>query len=73
MAFTQDDLDRLDKAIAQGVLSLSFADGRSVTFSSFKELIERRNFVAQQLGQTAGRQRIFTEYTKGVVAPKDTE
>ncbi|MDH5279516.1 MAG: hypothetical protein OEW52_00035 [Thermoleophilia bacterium] len=67
MAYVQADLDRIDKAIAQGVLSVSFSDGRSVTFSSFAELAARRNFIANQMGvANAGRQRLLGEYKKGV-------
>lgn len=64
--FTSDDLKRLDKAIAQGVMSVTFSDGRAVNFSSFDELVSRRHFVAQQLGEEAGRQRLLGEYKRGV-------
>ncbi len=66
--FTTDDLARIDQAIAQGVLEVRFADGRQVTFSSFKELVSRRDFVARQLGKAAGRQRLLTQFTKGVTS-----
>jgi len=64
--FTSADLARLDKAIAQGVMEVTFSDGRSVTFSTFQELVARRNFVARQLGEESGRQRLFSEFKKGV-------
>lgn len=64
--FTQADLERIDKAIAQGVLEVTFADGRSVKFSTFQELVSRRNFIARQLGLEGGRQRMFGEFRKGV-------
>ncbi|MFW6040112.1 MAG: phage head-tail joining protein [Gemmatimonadota bacterium] len=66
--FTDQDLARIDKAIAQGALSVEFADGRTVQFSTFKELVARRNFIARQLGEQAGRQRLFAEFKKGVRA-----
>jgi hypothetical protein len=67
MAYTEADADRLRKAIAQGVMSVTFSDGRSVTFSSFAELTARLNYVEQQLGQAnAGRQRLLASYRKGV-------
>ncbi len=65
-AFTQDDLDRIKKAIAQGVLTVTFADGRSVTFSNFAELSARYDFIARALGLEAGRRRMLGEYKKGV-------
>lgn len=64
--FTRADLERIDKAIAQGVLEVTFADGRKVRFSTFQELVQRRNFVARKLGEEGGRQRLFSEFRKGV-------
>lgn len=67
MAYTQDDVDRLEKAIAQGVMTVTFSDGRSVTFSSFEELSARLAFVRGQMGTAnAGRQRLLGAYRKGV-------
>lgn len=64
--FTESDLARLDRAIAQGVLRVRFSDDREVEFSTFQELVARRNFVAQQLSKDGGRQRLFTKFKKGV-------
>ncbi len=64
--FTETDLRRLDNAIAQGVMSVTFSDGRRVEFSTFAELTARRNFVAKELGKEAGRQRMYGKYDKGV-------
>lgn len=64
--FTESDLAKLDRAIKQGVMSVTFSDGRRVEFSTFSELTARRNFVAQSLGKDAGRQRMFGEFKKGV-------
>lgn len=64
--FTQDDLQRLDRAIKQGVRSVTFADGRKIDFSTFEEMVARRNFIAQQLGEDAGRQRLLARFRKGV-------
>lgn len=67
MAYTSDDIERLEKAIAQGVMSVTFSDGRSVTFSSFDELSARLAFVRQQMSvANSGRQRLLGEYRKGV-------
>lgn len=65
-AFTQEDLDRLDRAITQGVRSITFADGRVIQYSTFQEMVDRRNFIAQCLGLEAGRQRLLTRFKKGV-------
>lgn len=45
MAWTQDDLDRLDIAIASGALSTKLADGREVTYHRMSDLIRARNLV----------------------------
>lgn len=66
MAITQDDLDRLEQAMVQGVLTVTFSDGRSVTFSTFEELNARWQFVAKRLGYDAGRRRMLSEFKKGV-------
>lgn len=64
--FTDDDLKRLDKAIAQGVMSVRFADGREIRFSTFEEMVGRRNFIAKELGLEAGRRVILSRFEKGV-------
>jgi hypothetical protein len=67
MAYTQTDVDRLETAIAQGVMSVTFSDGRSVTFSSFEELSARLDFVKRQMGVAhTGTQRLLARYRKGV-------
>lgn len=66
MAYTADDLERIEQAIAQGVLTVTFADGRSVTFSNFDELNSRWQFIAKRLGYDAGRRRMLAEFKKGV-------
>ncbi|WP_027853843.1 phage head-tail joining protein [Marinobacterium litorale] len=38
MAFTQDDLDSIREAIASGEKSVTYADGKSVTYRSMAEL-----------------------------------
>lgn len=66
MAYTAADLERIEEAIAQGVLKVDFSDGRSVTFSSFEELNARWQFIAKRLGYDAGRRRMLAEFRKGV-------
>jgi hypothetical protein len=66
-SFTAADLTSLEEAMAQGVLAVTFADGRQVTFSSFQELVNRWHFIAQALGEEGGRRRMFAEFKRGVV------
>lgn len=40
MAFTQTDLDAIRAAIAQGVLSFRYPDGRQVTYQSTEALLK---------------------------------
>ena len=62
MAYSQTDLDRLDAAIATGVLVMKYADGSQVTYRSLDELITARGRVAASISasasQTLGNPRI---------------
>lgn len=67
MAFTQTDLDRLDSAIAMGTLTCKI-NGKEVTYRSMSELMQARNFIAQQISQQSGTSvgnAIFTEFSRG--------
>lgn len=63
---TQDDLDRLERALAKGTKSVTFSDGRAVTFASFEELVKRIQYVRQSLGQEVADKKLLARYTKGV-------
>lgn len=62
MAYAQTDLDRLDAAIASGVLVVKYADGSQATYRSLDELRQARGIVAASLSasatQTMGNPRI---------------
>ncbi len=65
MGFTTDDLERIERAIAQGALSVRYED-RTVTYDSFRELVARRDFIRGQLGlKPAGPRRILAQYSDG--------
>lgn len=67
MALTQADLDALDLAIASGALQVTDKDGRSTRYDSLAELLKRRSFVAQQLGQSAaGGQTFYVQPRTGL-------
>lgn len=57
--WTQADIDKLKKAIASGVLSVSYAGPpqRSVTYQSLEAM---RSLLAEMVGQVNGR----TAYTR---------
>ena len=49
MAYTSDQLTALETAIAQGALSVRFAD-RSITYNSYAEMIRLRDSMRSELG-----------------------
>lgn len=63
--YTQATLDALDEAIASGHLRVKYAD-KEVQYRSMDELLRARAHVAKQLGQTNSRQRILTNFDKGL-------
>ena len=56
MAYTQADLDSLDKAIASGALSLELA-GRRITYRSVEQLLAARAHVAGELAKASAPRR----------------
>lgn len=54
MAYSQADLDALDKAIAGSTLEVQYAD-RRVKYRSMDELLQARQHVANQLAAASGR------------------
>jgi len=54
MAFTQDDLDSIREAIATGEKSVTFADGKSVTYRSIEELMKAEQIIARHLQASEG-------------------
>ena len=53
MAFTQADLDAIDRALATSANTVEY-DGRRVTYKSNAELLAARSIVAEALASTAG-------------------
>lgn len=48
MAFTQEDLESVNAAIASGELSVTI-DGRTVQYRSISELLKAKNHITQAL------------------------
>lgn len=61
MAFTNDQLAALDRAIASGVTTVTTSDGKSVTYRSMEELLSVRAVVAAEV---AGRRRDRVSYIR---------
>lgn len=66
MAFTQTDLDTLDRAIATGALTVRGADGALVTYRDTASLIAARNLIKSSLetqaASSAGQQRAYPRH-----------
>ncbi|QBQ98176.1 phage head-tail joining protein [Paraburkholderia pallida] len=56
MAFTSNDLDSVDRAIAMGQLEVDY-DGKKVKFRSMDELIKARNLIRDELALQQGTPR----------------
>lgn len=54
MAFTQEDLDSIREAIATGEKSVTFADGKAVTYRSMAELVKAEQLIAGYLKAADG-------------------
>jgi len=67
MAFTNEQVAKLEGAIAAGVLSVRYAD-RTVTYQSLSEMRKLLKQMREELGQAAGaprRRRIVRLYQSG--------
>lgn len=65
MAFTQQQLDDLDAAIASGELSVGYGDRRR-TFRSLDEMLRVRGIIARALAPSpAEPDRILAQHSRG--------
>jgi len=55
MAYTQDDLTNIREAIATGEKSVTFADGKSVTYRTLTELMQAEQIISKSLEASEGR------------------
>jgi hypothetical protein len=51
-AWTQTDLDELEKAIASGALSVKYSD-KQVNYRSLSEMLQIRNLIKDALGKNS--------------------
>lgn len=54
MAFTQNDLDAVERAIARGVRRVTYSDGQSAEFHSLDEMLRLRDQIKTELNSPAG-------------------
>lgn len=57
MAYTQTDLDNIEKAIANGLSTIRYSDGRSVTYRTQAELEKVRDIIKKELAKASGKRR----------------
>ncbi len=66
MAFTQSQLDALDKAIASGTKQVMYGN-KLVMYNSVNEMLRVRALMAKELGLTANKtDRKYGEFSKGL-------
>lgn len=65
MAFTQQQLDKLEDAIAQGVLEVQYQD-KKVTYRSLDEMMRVRDRIRESLGKASTKSnRTYFKTSKG--------
>lgn len=67
MAWTQTDLDRIDRVIAAGELTVRFADGKMVTYRSMADLQRAKAAIKAEIDAAANggqpvRRTIFATF-----------
>ena len=65
MAFTQTELDAIEKAIAEGALEVQYKDKR-IKYASFEDLMKRRDLIKRELGLSGKTTRLKAEFSKGL-------
>ncbi|MEM9378425.1 MAG: hypothetical protein AAGB93_00650 [Planctomycetota bacterium] len=66
MAWTQDDLDRINRAISNGRLSVQYED-RRVQYRSLQEMLQIRQLMRDELEGSSGRvRRTYARHDKGL-------
>jgi hypothetical protein len=64
MAYTQQQLEDLEAAIAEGVTSVS-SNGRQVSYRNLGDMLKLRDLMAQELGIAgAGRRRHYASFKR---------
>ena len=64
MAFTQTELNTLERAIATGALRVRFADGREVLYRSLAEMRHLRDQMKAEVGSTAAPRVFVAEHRR---------
>lgn len=65
MAYSQTDLDAIEKAIASGALKVKYAD-KEVNYRSLDEMLKIRDQIRRALGKTSLSGSLTPTFTKGL-------
>ena len=66
MAFTQEQLDALEEAIASSTLEVQYKD-KKVTYRSMAEMLRARDLILRKLGKSkASAARVYPTLSKGL-------
>lgn len=65
MAFEQSDLDKLERAIANGMTEVRYSD-RTIKYRSLDEMVRARSFMMAELGKARPARRRSVAFDKGL-------
>lgn len=65
MAYSQSDLDRLQRAIARGVKTVTY-NGETVVYSSLDDMLRAERRIKQELGLAGNSLRRYATTDKGL-------
>ena len=64
MAFTLDQLETLEAAIASGTKKVKYAD-KEVEYNSIQDMLTLRDLIRKELGLIGKTKRFFVNFAKG--------
>lgn len=64
MAWTQTDLDNIERAMAQGTRKVVI-EGKEVEYRSFEEMKQIRSLIKSSLGQSSSTKRRYATFSRG--------
>jgi hypothetical protein len=65
MAWTIEEYEALDRAIAQGVTQVMYGN-KIVIYRSLNEMMQLRNAMREELGLNTAPRRLFAKHSKGL-------
>lgn len=65
MAYTQTDLDAIEKAIATGTRRVA-VDGKTVEYRDMAEMMKARDLIRRELGVSTGSVRKYGTFSRGL-------